>query len=74
MPKYRSDEYDEHRRPMRSDEQERSFYEPERENDEKDMRENWRFSKKPCRILFPFRVEVKVIPLDDHDHKPQQYR
>jgi hypothetical protein len=82
MPNYRNGERENNRKPMR-EEQERKRYEPEWDGDEEDMGEDRKFVKnpKPCKLFFPFMVEVRVIPFDDHkssqhcdEHKRPQYR
>jgi hypothetical protein len=71
MPNYRNGEYEKHRKPMWRDEQERkNRHEPERDDDEDVVREDWRPAKGPCpnKFIFPFKVEVRVIPCDDFKH------
>lgn len=75
MPNYRNGGYEKPRRPMSRDEQERKYmYKPEWDGEEEDIREDRKPVMRPCpqKFLFPFMVEVRVIPCDDH--KRPQYR
>jgi hypothetical protein len=75
MPNYRNGEYEKHRKPMWCDELERkNRHEPERDDDEDVVKEDWKLAKKTCpnKFIFPFKVEVRVIPCDDFKHP--QYR